>query len=79
MLSNHNALKISSVGHSTSENVDVIESNQKIPNAGETEISSVQEKLSIIQDEWNMVALGFDRICLLLYIFSFFIITIAYA
>merc|ERR1712141_996539 len=71
----------SQVPHSsltTSVTIDEIEGNRKIQTSGGRQISTIQEKLSVIQDEWNMVAVSVERISLILYIFSFFIIILAY-
>ena len=70
---------MSNTSHSTSVSLSEIEGNRKIENAGGRQISPIHEKLSVIQDEWNMVAVAVERICLFLYILSFFIVTIAYA
>jgi hypothetical protein len=70
---------VSNTSHSTSVSLSEIEGNRKIENAGGRQISPIHEKLSVIQDEWNMVAVAVERICLILYILSFFIIILAYA
>ena len=64
---------------STSVTISELEGNRKMQSSGSgKQISPVQEKLSIIQEEWNMVAVAVERLSLFLYIFSFFIIILAY-
>lgn len=56
-----------------------ISSHRKIQVAGARQISPVNEKLAVILDEWNMVAVAIERVCLVIFICSFFIITLLYA
>jgi len=64
---------------STSVTISELEGNRKMQSNGSgKQISPIQEKLSIIQEEWNMVAVAVERFSLFLYIFSFFIIVLAY-
>ena len=63
----------------TTVTISELEGNRKMQcNGSGKQISPIQEKLSIIQEEWNMVAVAVERLSLFLYIFSFFIIILAY-
>ena len=70
---------MSNTTRSTSVSLSEIEGNRKIESAGGRQISPIHEKLSVIQDEWNMLAVAVERVCVILYILSFGIITLAYA
>ena len=64
---------------STLVTVNELEGSRKMQaNGSGKQISPIEEKLMIIQDEWNMVATAVERTSLFLYVFSFFIIILAY-
>ena len=63
----------------TSVTVNELEGSRKVQASGSgKQLSPIEEKLMIIQDEWNMVATAIERTSLFLYVFSFFIIILAY-